>query len=67
METKYLTKGGRLVLARSTLASLLVMSLFVMLTSIAENYEKTVRSIIWGTSKGKESIILSLGIWFVCL
>lgn len=53
---KYLTEGGRLVLIKSTLASLPVylLLLFTVPISIANKMEEIMRNFIWGTTnKGR--------------
>ncbi|KAL5728306.1 hypothetical protein ACHQM5_001405 [Ranunculus cassubicifolius] len=56
----YLSKGGRLVLVKSTLLSLPVymLSLFVLPSSVAKELEKIVRCFLWGKKGGRRKIHL---------
>lgn len=50
---KRLTKGGKVVLVKSTLSSLLLylLSLFIIPVAIANRIEEIIRNFLWGTTK----------------
>ena len=57
---RYITKAGRLVLVKSTLASIPIylLSLFVIPCSIREEIEQIARNFLWGTTEEKKQFHL---------
>lgn len=56
----YLSKGGRLVLLKSTLSSIPVylMSLFIMPIAVVHELKKIIKRFLWGTQEGEKKFHL---------